>query len=351
MADLDKTTLVPILEMMGYKTLNKTDIWKKPSDDPKEFVFWAVDFKNGDVFKWVEDHREYDAPDDPIFVELKNLVGSISVGEPIPESTPSNADQSKEKEYGKEESTSEEKASPAYQNNDTQPAAKPEEKPPQPSPAADKKSTPLLDLIHQYTGNDVLEVFGDTGSGKSKFAMTVAREAIASGKKVFYLDTERNLTEADVKDLKGCEYKYTPIIDEIDKIVQNLPKVDVVVIDSIGFPVLTTFARMSVKQKGDALLKLIAIFGDLKSWAYRNNGIVVVTNQPESEFNKDKDHILRPFGDKSQFAAKEIWKTEIVDRKPAYTNIRISAFRSRSVGHRTKIADMKITGNGVEVSA
>ncbi|MDG6245097.1 MAG: hypothetical protein QCH31_12050, partial [Methanolobus sp.] len=61
--------------------------------------------------------------------------------------------------------------------------------------------------------------------------------------------------------------------------------------------------------------------------------------------------VLRPFGDKSQFAAKEIWKTEIVDRKPAYTNIRISAFRSRSVGHRTKIADMKINRNGVEVQA
>jgi adenosyl cobinamide kinase/adenosyl cobinamide phosphate guanylyltransferase len=350
MLKLDKAQLTPILEMMGYSTVDH-EIWRKISTAKDEYVVWGVDFKKGEVFKWIEDHREYEAPDDSTFMELKSLVESISGGEPIPEIAPSNADQSREEEYGEEESTNEGKASPAYQNNDTQPAAQPVEKPPLPLPAAGKKSTPLLDLIHQYTGNDVLEIFGDTGSGKSKFAMTVAREAIASGKKVFYLDTERNLTEADVKDLKGCEYKYTPIIEEIDKIVQNLPKVDVVVIDSIGFPVLTTFARMSVKQKGDALLKLIAIFGDLKSWAYRNNGIVVVTNQPESEFNKDKDHILRPFGDKSQFAAKEIWKTDIVDRKPAYTNIRISAFRSRSVGHRTKIADMKITGNGVEVQA
>jgi adenosyl cobinamide kinase/adenosyl cobinamide phosphate guanylyltransferase len=211
-------------------------------------------------------------------------------------------------------------------------------------------ATPLLDLIARYTGNDVIEVFGDTGSGKSKFAMTVAREAIATGKKVFYLDTERNLTETDIRYLQGCEYKYTPVIEEIEKIVQDLPRVDVVVIDSIGFPVLTTFARMSVKQKGDALLKLIAIFGDLKNWAYRHNGVVVVTNQPESEFNKGPKHVLRPFGDKSQFAAKEIWKTEIAGRTPDTTNINISAFRSRSVGHRTSIARLKITEKGVEVA-
>lgn len=326
---LDKDTLVPMLNMMGYNTLNGTDVWKKASDSPDEFVFWGVDFKKNEIFKWVEDHREYDVPGDKVLTELRMLVESSCEQSGEAQKDETLAEQSKED--CPQEPTNKENASPAYENNAT--------------------PTQLLSLIHGYVGNDVLEVFGDTGSGKSKFAMAVAKEAIASGKKVFYLDTERNLTETDIKDLKGCEYKYTPIIDEIDRIVQKLPKVDVVIIDSIGFPVLTAYARMNMKQKGDALLKLIAIFGDLKGWAYLNSGVVVVTNQPESEFNKEPGHILRPFGDKSQFAAKEIWKTEIVDRKPAYTNIRISAFRSRSVGHRTKIADMKISGNGVEVQA
>ncbi|MDP2215765.1 MAG: AAA family ATPase [Methanolobus sp.] len=326
---LDKETLVPILNMRGYNTLNGTDVWKKASTNPGEFVFWGVDFKKNEVFKWVEDHREYDVPEDQTLTELKMLVESSCEQSGGPHEDEPIADQSKED--CPQEPTTEQNASTSYENDAT--------------------TTHLLALIHGYVGNDVLEVFGDTGSGKSKFAMAVAKEAIASGKKVFYLDTERNLTETDIKYLKGCEYKYTPIIDEIDRIVQKLPKVDVVIIDSIGFPVLTAYARMNMKQKGDALLKLIAIFGDLKGWAYLNSGVVVVTNQPESEFNKEPGHILRPFGDKSQFAAKEIWKTEIVDRKPAYTNIRISAFRSRSVGHRTKIADMKISSNGVEVQA
>jgi RecA/RadA recombinase len=212
------------------------------------------------------------------------------------------------------------------------------------------ESSNLLDMIYKYVGYDVLEVFGDTGSGKSKFALTVAQEAVKANKKVFYLDTERNLSESDIKGLKGCTYKYTPVIGEIDKIVQDLPAGDVVILDSIGFPILTTFARMKLKQKGDALLQLIAIFGDLKNWAYKNNGIVIVTNQPESEFNKDPNHIIRPFGDKSQFAAKEIWKTTKVDSKPGITNSSIKAFRSRSVGFGTPIAQMKITNAGVEVA-
>jgi len=212
-----------------------------------------------------------------------------------------------------------------------------------------QSKTPLLDMIYDYVGNDVLEVFGDTGSGKTAFVKRVAYEAAAAGKKVFYLDTERNLTKADIDLLKKCTYQYTPVIGEIDRVIQNLPAGDVVILDSVGFPVLTTFARMNMKQKGDALLKMIAIFGSLKEWAYKNNGIVLVTNQPESEFNKEPNHVLRPFGDKSQFAAKEIWETLKAESKPGLTTSAIKAFRSRSVGRGTHIAAMKITNSGVEV--
>ena len=206
----------------------------------------------------------------------------------------------------------------------------------------------LLGLIKKHVGNDVLQIFGDTGSCKSKFCLEAARQVMASGKTVYYLDSERNLTDDEIKSLKGCTYKYTPKLSEIDNLVRNLPKVDVVILDSIGFPALTTFARLSLKQKGDALLTMIAIFGDLKIWAYENNGLVIVSNQPESEFNKEKGHILRPFGDKSQFACKEIWKLKLEVRSARETHSQISAFRSRFMGFGTKIATLKITDGGVD---
>lgn len=212
-----------------------------------------------------------------------------------------------------------------------------------------QSKTPLLDMIYDYVGNDVLEVFGDTGSGKTAFVKKVAYEAANAGKRVFYLDTERNLTKNDIDLLKKCKYQYTPVINEIDRVIQTLPAGDLVILDSVGFPVLTTFARMNMKQKGDALLKMIAIFGSLKEWAYKNNGIVLVTNQPESEFNKEPNHILRPFGDKSQFAAKEIWETVKKSSNSGLTESVIKAFRSRSVGYGKLISNMKITDAGVEV--
>lgn len=379
---LDKNALVPVLEAAGFSKTN-ANIWTLE----KEGIPYGVDFAKSSVFRMEGMERITADKEDPYLNTLKEMcVNGTVQGDAEEKKQPCeicrnpgavdakygqvlcSACRSKADEHGGIPPAvlivgweAYEKQKKAEESSDFMEFADAEDEDAsgennanvndKPVDVPTNTKTPLLDLIHGYVGNDVLEVFGDTGSGKSKFAMTVAREAIAAGKKVFYLDTERNLTEADIKDLKGCEYKYTPIIEEIDRIVQNLPKVDVVVIDSIGFPVLTTFARMNVKQKGDALLKLIAIFGDLKSWAYKNNGIVVVTNQPESEFNKGPDHILRPFGDKSQFAAKEIWKTEITDRKPAWTNIHIGAFRSRSVGHRTRIAEMKISRDGVEVKA
>ena len=213
----------------------------------------------------------------------------------------------------------------------------------------DKKTCSVINMIRSFVGDDVLQVFDPTGSGKSKLALECARQALAEGLKVFYLDTERNLTDADIASLKGCTYRYTPVLEEIDKACQNIPNADIVIIDSIGFPILTRYARLNMKQRGDALLKMIAIFGDLKIWAYKHNGLAIVTNQPESDFNKAPNHVIRPFGDKSQFACKEIWRTDIKDQSESVTNSKIAAFRSRSVGQKTIIANMKISDDGVSI--
>lgn len=231
-------------------------------------------------------------------------------------------------------------------SGDDVPELKHDETYPTNTPTTKKGS--VINMIRSYVGDDVLQVFGPTGSGKSKFALECARQALADGLKVFYLDTERNLTDDDIKSLKGCDYRYTPVLEEIDKMCQTLPKCDVVIIDSIGFPILTAYARYSMKQKGDALLKLIAIFGDLKQWAYKNNGLAIVTNQPESDFNKAPGHLIRPFGDKSQFACKEIWRTDVKTLGKT-TKSEIRAFRSRSMGHKTLIANMEISDIGVSI--
>jgi RecA/RadA recombinase len=206
----------------------------------------------------------------------------------------------------------------------------------------------LFDLIKSIVGYDVLEIFGDTGAGKSKFVHALALSAINSGRKVFFLDTERNLNEKDISMLNGA-YRYTPVFDEIKKIIQKLPEVDLVIIDSVGLPVLTKFARMSLKEKGKALLDLIALMGDLKEWAYRHRGIAVVINQPESEFAKPEGYERKPFGDKSSFAAKEIWHMEALKKDKSLTTSQVKAFRSRSMGKGTCILSVEISSEGTKI--
>ena len=211
-----------------------------------------------------------------------------------------------------------------------------------------EKCSRAFDFIKNIVGSDVLEVFGDTGTGKSKFVHALALEAINSGKKVFFLDTERNLSSPDISKLNGS-YKYTPVFEEIKKITQNLPAVDLVIIDSVGLPILTKFARMSMKEKCNALLDLIALMGDLKEWAYRHNGMAVVTNQPESEFAKPENYERKPFGDKSCFATKEIWHIETNQKNKDLTKSQVKAFRSRSMGKGTSILAVEVTGAGTKL--
>jgi hypothetical protein len=158
---------------------------------------------------------------------------------------------------------------------------------------------------------------------------------------VFFLDTERNLNNADIARLDGS-YQYTPVFDEIKKITQHLPAVDLVIIDSVGLPILTKFARMTMQEKGNALLDLIALMGDLKEWAYKHDAMAVVTNQPESEFAKPEGYERKPFGDKSCFAAKEIWHVGSTRKDKNLTKSTIKAFRSRCMGKGTEILGLEI---------
>jgi alanyl-tRNA synthetase len=194
---------------------------------------------------------------------------------------------------------------------------------------------------------------GKTGSGKTRFCLEVAKEALSLNKRVFYLDTENNLTKHQIQtELKGAVFNYTPVMEEIYETVMKLPDntYDVVVIDSIGFPILSEFAELKMNQRGAVLLKMIALLANLKKWAYKNNGIVVVSNQPESEFNKVAGTILDPFGDKSNYAAKEIWHSDKTSSDSNRTISKITAFRSRSAGRGKKILEMTISDSGTKIS-
>ena len=212
----------------------------------------------------------------------------------------------------------------------------------------------LFERVFGHVESDVLEVYGPSGSGKSTFAFLVAHSALKMGKTVWWLDTERNLSSAMVQALQsfnGFSYAYTPVFYEVVQRARNLPKADLYVLDSLGFPALSEFAVVDMNRRGDILLKCIAIMSYFKQACYRNNALAVIVNQPVSEFGKNtSEDQLPPFGDKSIFAAKCVWRTYVVEMKPEQTVVEIRAWRDRRYGRGKVLYRLRI-GEKIEWEA
>jgi len=208
------------------------------------------------------------------------------------------------------------------------------------------KDLKSLPQIRELVENDILEVFGDTGVGKSRLVHQFAKDVIRNKEKLLFVDTERNLGKDERLMIKDY-YVYTPQLIGLKKIVADLTNdLDFVIIDSLGMPVLTQFSKFNMKERGEALLSLIAILGDLKEWTYSSGGTAILTNQPVSEMSGEKDR--RPFGEKSQFCVKELLKLDIQE-KGDVTKSRLRTFRSRIYGYNHTIAEIRISDDGVNI--
>lgn len=207
-----------------------------------------------------------------------------------------------------------------------------------------KKEEPedFFKKLAEITEYDIFEIFSDSGTGKSKIALEIARNAINHGYKVFFYDTENNITNEEAGMFKE-NYIYSP--DMNDLINFKFPNVDLLIIDSITYPFWIKFASMNRHERGEALLSLHAFFGRLKIWCKINKKVAIVTSQPISEVAEER----RPWGGKAFHIAKEIAKPEMVYSKPNETLIKLLAYRMRRHGRGFEIAEVFITDKGVNI--
>ncbi len=213
----------------------------------------------------------------------------------------------------------------------------------------------IFDQIIAHFGPDLMEVFGETGTMKSQGMVALAKQCAEAGRKVYYLDTENNISPPDVEMLRnlGVNYHYTPVLKEIDEIFdKNIPaiKADVIIVDSVGMPVLRKFSAMSAHDRGSALLDIIKWLGVLKEWTYLNKSIAFVTNQPQSEFGKSSsqekgDHRM-PFGDKSNFIPGALLLSKKSLDSPQGSKAAFQVFRLRSHAWGEKIFEVTVDKNG-----
>ena len=208
----------------------------------------------------------------------------------------------------------------------------------------------LLSKIIEIAGYDTVQLFGDSGSGKTTFVMAVAMEAVEQGRKVVFIDSERNVAKEIESD--NFIYFYSPRLSDIVNRCANLPTADVYILDSIGFPVITQFSLADMKKRGDMLLKCVTLTHFLKTATFKHKAIAIVTNQPQSAFGKNVGLDERnPFGDKAMYGYKEIWRTFLDKASSDETLCSIRAWRSRRFGRGKLLFTLKISDGGVKIEA
>ena len=221
----------------------------------------------------------------------------------------------------------------------------------------------LYEKIQELVGSDTFELFGDSGTGKTTFALELVKEFVSKKKSVLYVDSERNLLKVP----KGADYVYVPSFDDmysvfinknvqLDAVKDNIDKAlalkqryDLVVLDSMGIPILMKFALMDLKNRGNILLACEAVSGMLKYYCNKFSATALVLNQPQSELGKNMYSVLKPFGEKSAYFYKEIWKSRAKHTDPDVTVLSIESFRSRSFGRKKQLFEMSVSSKGVKL--
>lgn len=206
-------------------------------------------------------------------------------------------------------------------------------------PQTASQSPNLYKFFYELVGpGGIIEIFGDTGSLKSNCCVETCKDAKKLNKTYFYLDTEGKVGLMNKQQL-GKDYEYLPVWNKIlEKIEKELPKADLLIVDSIGFPVSTQYSSMKANQQGETLQEMMEMVGKhLKVWAFNNNAIVIFTNQPKSTFMKSAEELARldPFGDKVHFAASIILKAQKSILKGHYDNDLKKVIPPKSIGTYT----------------
>ena len=239
----------------------------------------------------------------------------------------------------------------------------------------------LFKEIKNLIGNDVLEVFGDSGTGKSTFVSMIIVDALQSNiKDIFIIDTERNFHPQTVfgaqipfayltSQIPRFNYQYVPsfreIVDNFNNWFPKTSEYKLIVVDSIGAPILSLWSRADLSEKGKVLQQLFDLCYRFKVYAKSHETLVILTNQPKSELSKVSKQQqqqktleellspLWPFGGKHKFQVKEIWKStlvgEVTINSTPYTKCVIETFRSRIFRRGVPLFEVLISDTNVMV--
>lgn len=221
-----------------------------------------------------------------------------------------------------------------------------------------------FDKLLELVGNHLIEIYSDTGNGKSRLVYHIATEAERSGKKVLYLDTEKSLPVGYEKQLKNYEvHTAKTALGLLRQLIERVRRArdedfNLIVVDSIGLPVLAALPEMSMRERGDAFQLMASLRFQMMGFAFEH-GLTIATNQPVSELSYvgvggnapkvSRNEPLPPFGGKSEFMAKLILRSEAIQKAPSKSIFKLAVYKAREHGQEYEFARFSIDNKGVSI--
>ncbi len=239
---------------------------------------------------------------------------------------------------------------------------KTEEKPAKEASPTRQKTA--FDKLQELVGSHLIEIYSDAGNGKSRLAHHIATEAERSGKKVLYLDTEKSLPVGYEKQLKNYEiHTAKTAIELLKQLISRVRRardedLNLIVVDSIGLPVLAALPEMDMRERGDAFQLMASLRFQMMGFAFEH-GLAIAINQPVSELSRvsirgkapkvAEGEPLPPSGGKSEFMAKLILRSEAVQKAPKQSIFKLVVYKAREHGQEYEFARFSIDDKGVSI--
>ena len=218
--------------------------------------------------------------------------------------------------------------------------------PPEAVQPAPSNAAPLFSLFKKLTGADILCVFGDSGSGKSKLVSELAFEEARNGRRVLFWDTEQGFSDGVVQKMKdaGIDYRRTSVLRDIYQSIRSW-NANLVIIDSSTLSVTGKWFSEQLDSRGRLLQELQFLYYTLKDWCHKApDRMVAVVCQPVSVFGGRGLEIL---GDKSNFFLKEAFYVDFEVENFVVKKRVLRVFKSRTLPDGITVCALTTTSTGM----